>query len=88
MAAMTDLAAALERVGDQHGFAAFIDVLRRDITIAARDPDDRAATQLDPLLAGMARWAASPVAKAAVDGTNPWQAAARLLVAGYVGPDN
>ena len=82
---MTDLAAALEGVADQHGFAAFVDILRRDIAIAARDPDDSAATELDPFLAEMANWATSPVGKAAVDGTNPWQAAARMLVAGYVG---
>ncbi len=82
---MTDLATALGRVGDHHSFAGFVAVLRRDIAVAARDPDDSAATDLDAFLGAIATWAVSPVARAAIDGNNPWQAAARLLVAGYAG---
>lgn len=79
-----DLGTLLSRVNDQYSFAAFVEALRREIALAARDPEDpMGRIELDAYLGAIRQWAESPLASASIDDTNPWQAAAKLLVAGY-----
>lgn len=79
---MTDLSQALLAVEDPPSFAAFVAALQADLAGDLGDTDAPGHRTYADALTAMIAWARTPAGRSALNDTDPWQAAAKLLVAG------